>query len=370
MKPNEIHVIYGTKPIRMVQELLDKSKAAENIDQGMSIALKPNLVVAKPSQEGATTSPLIVEGIIQYLLAHNCRNISIIEGSWVGDRTPEAFQICGYGEISRKYNIPLVDLQRDDFESIMVNELSLKICKKALEADYLINIPVLKAHCQTLFTCALKNLKGCIPNSEKRRYHSLGLHKPIAYLAKALRVDLHIVDALNGDLTFEEGGNPVRMDRIIAGRDPVLLDTYCSSLIGYSKEDIAYITLAEQLGAGLTDLTQAEIFEYSTALKNTTVFQPSNKAARLAQKAEALDACSACFGGLIHALNRLEENGQLSMLQETICIGQGYKNQTKPGLGIGSCTSGCSQHLKGCPPSALAIVQFLESHLIPSSPSK
>lgn len=363
MKQNQINVIYGSKPMKMVKELLDKIKAADNIDPGMKIALKPNLIVAKPSHEGATTTPLIVEAIIQYLFDHNLKNISIIEGSWVGDRTSIAFKVCGYEDISQKYNIPLIDLQHDDFQSVDVKGESLKICNKALDADYFINLPVLKAHCQTLFTCALKNLKGCIPNSEKRRYHSMGLHKPIAYLSKAIKIDLNIVDALNGDLTFEEGGNPVRMDRIIIGQDPVLIDTYGSSLLGFSKEVIPYIKLAEQLGVGSTDLTQADIIEHCTDLKNTIPFKPSRKAARLAERVNASDACSACFGSLIHALNRLEEEGQLRRIKDPIYIGQGYREQVNEGLGIGQCTSHCSRYLKGCPPKALDIVNFLKKNL-------
>ena len=45
----------------------------------------------------------------------------------------------------------------------------------------MINLPVLKGHCQTLITCALKNNKGLIPNAEKRRFHTLGAassHRP------------------------------------------------------------------------------------------------------------------------------------------------------------------------------------------------
>ena len=86
----------------------------------------------------------------------------------------------------------------------------LKICNKAMEVDYLINIPVLKGHCQTGITCALKNLKGCIPNSEKRRFHTLGLHKPIAYLNKILKQNLIIEDGMMGELDIEEGGNTVQ----------------------------------------------------------------------------------------------------------------------------------------------------------------
>jgi hypothetical protein len=59
----------------------------------------------------------------------------------------------------------------------------------------------------------------------------------------------------------------------------------------------------------------------------------------------------------------MDENGSLSRLREKVHIGQGYKNQQIDGLGVGSCTSGCTHHLKGCPPSALEIVRFLERYI-------
>lgn len=360
MNTNEIHIIYGSKPMNMIMELLEKLKPEEELKHDMLIGLKPNLVVAKPSREGATTSPEIVEGVIKYLQGKGFKNIIILESSWVGDSTKRAFKVCGYEEISRKYNVPLYDLKEDSYEVRKAGNLDLKVCKKALEVDYLINMPVLKAHCQTLFTCALKNLKGCIPDSEKRRFHSLGLDKPIGHLGKALKCGLIIVDAIAGDLTFEEGGNPVQMDRIIAGKDPVLVDTYGASLIGYSKEDIDYIGIAESMGAGSGDLDDAKIFEYNTNLKNGSKFKPSHKARKLAEKVVEKDACSACYGSLIHALQRLEEKGKLRRLKDTIYIGQGFRNKSMDGIGIGACTGKCGRNVKGCPPSAKDILEFLE----------
>ena len=61
-----------------------------------------------------------------------------------------------------------MDLQNDRSTKYMVDGLELNICSKMKEIDYLINVPVLKGHCQTNITCALKNIKGCIPNSEKK----------------------------------------------------------------------------------------------------------------------------------------------------------------------------------------------------------
>lgn len=364
MQKNELHIIYGKKPLEMIQILMDKIKLADQLDPNMHIALKPNLVVARPSKEGATTSPLIVEGLIRYLQDNGCRNISVIEGSWVGDSTARAFNACGYEEISRKYNIPLYDLKSDSYQTISCDNIGIKICERALNADYLINLPVLKAHCQTHFTCALKNLKGCIPDSEKRRFHSLGLHKPIAYLAKLLRPDLNIIDALNGDLTFEEGGNPVEMDRIIAGQDILLTDCYCASLIGYTIKDIGYLEIADKLGIGSSNYEEARIFEYGAENKSPGTFQVSPKAKKLMQYIDESESCSACTGSLIHALCRLEEEISLTKLSQKIKIGQGYKNKSISGsLGIGNCTSGCHRSLPGCPPKALDILHFLKDNI-------
>lgn len=363
MKNNELHVIYGTDARKMVYELLEKTQIAKVLNPSMHIGIKPNLVVAKKASEGATTTPAIVEGVIQYLQANGIKKISIMEGSWVGDSTKRAFTVCGYQAISERYGVPLYDLKEDDFITREVDGLAIKVCKKPLEVDLLINIPVLKAHCQTLLTCALKNLKGCIPDSEKRRFHSLGLMKPIGLLGKAILPGLTIVDALAGDLTFEEGGNPVQMDRIILGKDPVLIDTYAASLLGYAPTEIEYIGIAERAGVGSANLAAAELYEYDRELKNGNEFKPSGKAKQLSRKVIAKEACSACYGSLIHALQRLDDTGTLPLLNKPVYIGQGFKGQSLDGLGIGHCTRQCTAHVPGCPPSAKAIVDFLEENV-------
>ncbi len=363
MKATEIHVTYGSNPTLMTYDILERIHLAQELYPGIQVGIKPNLVVAKPASGGGTTSPAIAEGVIQYLQANGVEHIAIMEGSWVGDNTKAAFRICGYEALSEKYGVPLYDLKEDDFVVKQVADLSIKVCAKPLAVDFLINIPVLKGHCQTFMTCALKNMKGCLTDSEKRRFHSLGLSKPIGYLGKALKAELIIVDSLNGDLTFEEGGNPVQMDRIIVGKDPVLVDTYAAELLGYSLSDIEYIGIAERMGVGSTDLSRAQITEYNVGQKKARQFRPSNKVKRLAEKVVAKEACSACYGSLIHALQRLDEKSQLTLLREPICIGQGFRGQVVEGLGIGQCTRQGQKHIGGCPPTGKAIVDFLERHL-------
>lgn len=363
MQTKNIHIVYGSSPLAMTRSLLNSLRIENELKTDMMIGIKPNLVLAKSASSGATTHPEIAEGIIQYLHERGFRRIIILEGSWVGASTTESFRVAGYEKLSRQYGVPLHDLKTDTYEERQLGGMSLKICKTALNVDYLINLPVLKAHCQTELTCCLKNLKGCIPDSEKRRFHAMGLTKPIAHLGALLKPSLHIVDGIAGDLTFEEGGNPVQMDRLIAGKDPVLIDAYAASLLGYSPNEIAYIPLAEKLGAGCADLTQATLIEYDVEKRKQSTFQPSGLAKRLAIYTAPKDACSACFGSLIHALKRLDEKGQLRGFKEPIAIGQGYKNQTGTGIGVGACTQGFSCNIPGCPPTAKAIADQLSGLL-------
>lgn len=127
----------------------------------------------------------MLSGCIEHFRAHGVRDISIIESSWVGDKILRVMRRASYEEICKRYDVPFYDLKKDKTRAVMTAMGDMKICCRALAADFLVDLPVLKGHCQTRMTCALKNLKGCIPDREKRRFHTLGLTRPIAALGGA-----------------------------------------------------------------------------------------------------------------------------------------------------------------------------------------
>ncbi|MDW7650384.1 MAG: DUF362 domain-containing protein [Bacillota bacterium] len=352
----KLYVMYGAEAEQMAYALLETMDVAGEL-AGMKnplIGIKPNLVVAQPAEWGATTDPNLVRGVIEYLQQHGFTNIIILESAWVGDSTEKAFDVCGY----RKLGVPLFDLKKDESTSFEVEGTEIHVCKKALEVDYLINMPVLKAHCQTRLTCALKNLKGCVPDKEKKRFHTLGLHKPIAALNKILRANVTVVDGIIGDLTYEGGGTPVRLNRVLASRDPVLLDTYAAELIGYGLDDVPYIRMAEKLGVGSTKLA-GRVTELNSK-KEARVPESllaGKEVENLARWIEEDQACSACYGSLIHALMRLQESGQLTK-NFKVHIGQGCQTLTGT-LGVGECTRNFQFNITGCPPKAKEIVSGL-----------
>ena len=215
---------------------------------------------------------------------------------------------------------------------------------------------VLKAHCQTYITCALKNLKGLVPDREKRHYHQLGIHRPVSVLNTLIRPAFTIVDGLCGDLTFEEGGNPVPMQRLIGGVDSVLIDSYAAQLLGYDPEEIEMLPMARDYGVGHYFTDPSALIELNNPADLPGKFTPSRKSSHLAKRVDAKNACSACYGSLLFALNRLDELGE--MPRQTLHIGQGYQGVSAEGIGIGRCCAGFSQCLKGCPPQAKDIVDF------------
>ena len=88
MKSKEIRVIYGKEIAAMTRRLLEDYDMASKIeDKDAKIALKPNLVIASTPDTGATTHMEIITEVIEYLQENGFKNISILEGSWVGDDT-------------------------------------------------------------------------------------------------------------------------------------------------------------------------------------------------------------------------------------------------------------------------------------------
>ena len=335
---NQIWKLYGTEYKEMTKELLSKADLAGLIGgREKRVAIKPNLVVASPAEFGATTHPEVVAGIVEYLQENQFENIVIVE-------------------------------QKDKWHEVDCAGMKLNIIDAVDSIDFLINVPVLKGHCQTKMTCSLKNLKGLIPNTEKSRFHRMGLHKPIAHLQAGIRQDFIVVDHICGDLDFEEGGNPVVRNCVMAAADPVLVDSYACSLLHYTPDDVPYVRMAEQLGIGSADLDSAQIIDlggfHGYAGKEMKEDLPrEHKILEVSYAVNEVDSCSACYASLSGALWRLKEEGLLDKLDTPIGIGQGMQGKTGK-LGVGKCTKDFDVCIMGCPPDEDKIYNELKAYIL------
>ncbi|SJZ30434.1 hypothetical protein [Selenihalanaerobacter shriftii] len=85
----------------------------------------------------------------------------------------------------------------------------------------------------------------------------------------------------------------------------------------------------------------------------------AQKVANITRYIEEDEACSACFGSLVHALQRIDEKYGLPKKYDSIYIGQGFQKEAVASLGIGNCTKMAKDNVLGCPPDAKEIVDKL-----------
>ena len=352
-----IVVSYGRDVAKSTRDALEASDIRSYLKSGMAVSIKPNLVVPRPAYDGATTHPEVVDAIIRFLKHFGITKIKVIESSWVGDSTRQASDICGYKELCSKHGVPFIDLKSDSATTLSHGDTKIAICDEALNTDFLVNVPVLKAHCQTRLTCCMKNLKGCIPDSEKSRFHAQGLYKHIAVLSMLLKTGYCVVDGICGDLSAEAGGNPVESNRIIAGRDPLVLDSYCAELIGYEPDEIKYLSYGKQLGLGDYYSESVKVIELNAHEKPVRTPEGRRHADRYSGLIDEDAACSACYSSLVYALHK---SGNIRFSGK-FHIGQGFKGKGGDGFGIGNCARGFKRCVLGCPPKATDIASALRS---------
>ena len=188
----------------------------------------------------------------------------------------------------------------------------------------------------------------------------MGLHKPIAHLNTYLKPDFIVIDHICGDLSFEEGGNPVTRNCIMAAVDPVLVDAFVCSLLHYQISDVPYVGLAARLGVGSSDLSSLRLI---TCEGEAYEDLPARNLLDVSYTVDESDSCSACYGVLLPALDRLKEEGLLEQLDCPISIGQGHRKKAGK-LGVGNCTAGFDTCIKGCPPKEEDIYKQLKEYIL------
>jgi len=153
----------------------------------------------------------------------------------------------------------LLDLNKDEFVEVSPsNPLALKevkIAKTALEST-IISVPKLKLHRLASVTLSLKNMMGAVTPKGSIHNH---LSQKIVDLASIIKPRIAVIDGIIAGEGHETSGNPVEMNLVIAGADPVAVDAVGAAVMGIPPEIVKHLRLAEEKGLGTCDLKQIEI---------------------------------------------------------------------------------------------------------------
>jgi len=258
------------------------------------VIIKPNLVLALPSDTGLTTDPRVVQAIVELCRRVNPSDVTIAEGSGGAD-TKMAFERCGYSELARRYDVKLVDLNESQNTMVDVPDGKafqvLNVPNIILESDVLINVPKLKFF-ESWVSLSIKNLLGAVPGKgkysqnlspefpiklsraywtpegrffgprgEKKRVHT-DFAEGIVDLNTVIKPSLNVIDgiiACYGDKPLEKEEKPLELNTILAGRDPLALDCVATKIGGLNPLDISYLKCAAERRLGESDYNRIQV---------------------------------------------------------------------------------------------------------------
>ncbi len=243
-----------------ITKALDLAGAGIRLPKKGLIIIKPNLTNSSPPP--VTTSVKAAEAVCIYCKAHTKAEIAIGEGCGTG-RTSDVFAALGYTDMAKKYGLALIDFN-DTETTILHNDDALQLKQfhlpRIAQNAFIISLPVLKDHSFTKTTIAMKNMFGLAPAKfyagswNKAKLHSPSTDKSVVDICLYKKPDLSVVDASVALKGMHLAGTPKKIGLILAGFDPVAVDTVGSKLLGHNPKKLPYLTLANGLLGSMDDI--------------------------------------------------------------------------------------------------------------------
>lgn len=232
------------------------------VKKGNRVVVKPNIAWARIPEEAANTNPEVVEALVKMCYQAGAEKVLVRENpcnpykfTFPRSGIEEAVKRAG-GKI--RPAVKKGDFQKVDLPQGKVLK-NTEVIKDVFRADVLINVPVAKHHSSTGLTLSMKNLMGIV--KDRGYFHRQDLHQCIADLSTLVKPNLIIVDATRILLTNgpQGPGEVKKLGKIIAGVDPVAVDSYSATLFGMKGEDIGHIQKASEMKLGEIDLNKLKI---------------------------------------------------------------------------------------------------------------
>ncbi len=239
------------------------------VKKGNQVILKPNISFASEPERAATTNPNVLRAVMKLCFEAGAKKVLVV------DHPLNDAEVIGTGvaiaEAVKQTSGAMLILPTT--ESLYVETpirrgkemKSTKLVKILKEAEVLINLPVAKSHSATGVSLGIKGNLGL--NWDRRWMHdSADLNQAIADLATIIKPNLTIVDAIRALVTRgpQGPGKVANLNTIVAGRDPVAVDSYAVSLTPWYNQtltgkNVKHLLLAAEMGIGEIDFSKLKV---------------------------------------------------------------------------------------------------------------
>jgi uncharacterized protein (DUF362 family) len=245
------------------------------VKEGDRVLLKPNFLTAsRPGKECITRREIVycVAQLVKEAGGKPFIGDSPAFGSALG-----VAKANGYLPLIEELEIPIVEFHGKRYQTISDNFNHLRLCKEAMEADVVINLPKIKSHSQLTLTLGVKNLFGCVPGKMKAWWHmeagkdAKRFGEMLVETARAINPDLTIVDGIIGhEGNGPSAGEPKDLGILGASSDVFALDRALVAIL--NVDPVLVPTVAAQMRLGLT----GDISEIDFPLNHPSELQVSD----------------------------------------------------------------------------------------------
>jgi uncharacterized protein (DUF362 family) len=223
------------------------------VSRGQVVYVKPNVAWDRRPAQAATTNPDLVAALVKLCYEAGAKQVIVTDNTC--NSAQRTYSRSGIQAAAEKAGarVEFVDqrkLKRMAIKGVVLKEWEMYT--DMVEADVLINVPIVKQHNLCGATLGMKNLMGVI-GGQRNRYHQ-DIGNTVADLAAFLKPKLVVLDgirvlAANGPV----GGSLAdvkRKDVVAAGTDQVAIDAFGASLLGLRPEQVVYVAEAAKRGLG------------------------------------------------------------------------------------------------------------------------
>lgn len=246
---------YDLKELRASLETLLEPLGgmAAIVKPGDRVLLKPNLLTGSRPTKECVTRPELVSCVAQMVKAVGGKPF-LGDGPAFGTAWGVA-KANGYLPLIEELDLPIVEFHGKRYETVSKDFNHLLLCKEAMDADVVINLPKLKSHVQLTLTMGVKNLFGCVPGKMKAWWHleagkdSARFGEMLVETARAINPDLTILDGIIGhEGNGPSGGEPRPLGILGASSNVFALDRSIAAMLNVDPQVVPTLAASQRLG--------------------------------------------------------------------------------------------------------------------------
>ena len=249
-----------------VTDIVKEAVANSGLRGKKRIFIKPNL--SHPEYlPGVVTSPEIMQQLVG-LLRDGSSEVVVGESNGFNYPCWTAFDKTGMEAAVKAAGGTVINLSEDKVVEVKFQTNTplkrLFLPKTILEADAVVDLPLMKTHEFMAYSGAIKNLFGCVP-SKKRIYLHPYLPEVFYRLYTLFKPALTIMDARTGiEGNGPTKGKPVKMGLMLTGNDALAVDIVAAKImmLDWKKTYLNYIATITGLkaeGISVVGLQVAEV---------------------------------------------------------------------------------------------------------------